>query len=232
MTLLSICQDVARSAKVKVPNTIIGNSELEAVRLLQAATETINDLLKRVDWQELEAEATISTVADQENYSLPPDFERIVNDTFWNNSTRYPGSGVTSAKDWQNLKNATLSQGSVTDYYRIRGNEILIYPTPASVETLVYEYIVNKPVQSSGGTAQTSWVADTDVPRIDEFLVELGIKWRFEKSTGKPYAEDQRQYNETAIQLISNNKGRKTIRPARRRPRGVLLAYPENVIAP
>lgn len=232
MTLLSICQDVARNTKVKVPNTIIGNFELEAVRLLQAATETVNDLLKRVDWQELHAEATIATVASTEAYSLPSDFERIVNDSAWNSTTRYPMNGVTSAKDWQNLKNATASEGSVIDFYRIRGGQVLIYPTPTAVESLVYEYIQNTPVESSGGTAQTDWQADTDVPRIDAFLVELGIKWRFRKSLGKAYKEDQTQYNEVAIELIANDKGRKTIRPVRRRPRGVMLAYPETITAP
>jgi len=232
MTLLSICQDVARNTKVKVPSTIIGNSELEAVRLLQSATETVSDLLKRVDWQELHAEADYTTFSGTEAYSLPSNFERIVNDSAWNSTTRYPMSGVTSAKDWQNLKNATISQGSVIDYYRIRGGQVLIYPTPTAVESLVFEYIQNTPVESSGGTAQTGWEADTDVPRIDAFLVELGIKWRFRKSLGKAYKEDYTQYNEIAVELIASDKGRKTIRPKNRRPRGVMSAYPDTITAP
>jgi hypothetical protein len=232
MTLLSICQDVARNTKVKVPNTIIGNSELEAVRLLQAATETVNDLLRRVDWQELEAEATITTVASTEAYSLPSDFERIVNDSAWNVTSKYPMSGVTSAKDWQTLKNSSFSNGSVIDLYRIRGSQFLVYPTPTTVESLIYEYIQNTPVESSGGSAQIGWQADTDLPRIDEFLVELGIKWRFRKSLGKAYQEDQRQYKEIALHKISNDKGRRTITPNFKRKRGSNIAYLQAVTAP
>lgn len=232
MTLLSICQDIAEESKIKVPGTVIGNTELEAVRLLSAMSDTIDDLLRRVDWQELHAEAAIVTVASNADYALPSDFKRIVNDTAWNITTRYPMIGVMSAKDWQTLQNATESQGSVQDFYRIRGNQVLIYPTPTAIESLVYEYIQNTPVESSGGTPQTTWLADSDNPRIDEYIVKLGARWRFKRTLGKAYAEDKSQYNEIAVELISNNKGRKTIQPRSRNPRNVKLAYPQTVVAP
>lgn len=232
MTLLTICQDIAEESKVKVPSTIIGNTELEAVRLLGAMVDTADDLLRRVDWQELHAEASISTVASTASYNLPSDFQRIVNDTAWNATTRYPMIGVTSAKDWQALQNATESEGSVQDYYRIRGDQLLIYPTPTAVESLVYEYIQNTPIESSGGAAQTTWLADTDIPKIDEYLVKLGARWRFKKMLGKAYADDKNQYEEIGRELISNNKGRKTIRPNYRSLRNVNIAYPHIVVAP
>ena len=232
MTLLSICQDVARSSKVKVPSTIIGNSELEAVRLLESITETVNDLLKRVDWEELQAEATITTVASTEGYNLPSDFERITNGTAWNTTNTNQMVGVVSAQEWQDLKNRTSSSSSFTDRYRIRGGQVLIFPTPAAVESLVYEYTVNTPVESSGAVAQTGWEADTDVPRIDAYLVQLGTKWRFRKVNGMPYQEDMSQYNEIGLLKKGQDGGRMTISPRGRFPSGVNVGYPENVTAP
>lgn len=232
MTLLTICQSVARTSKVAVPSTIIGNTALEAVRLLEAISETTNDLLKRIDFEELQAEATITTVADQNNYSLPSDYERTIGNTAWNVTRRREMQGVTTAREWQDLQNRTASSSSFTDWYRIRGGEFLVYPTPASVESLVYEYIVNTPVESSGAAAQTGWEADTDVPRIDAYLVELGTRWRFRKVNGQPYQEDLGQYNEIALVVKGQDGGRRTITPRGRFPRGVAVAYPENVVAP
>jgi len=232
MTLLSICQDVARSSNVKVPSTIIGNEELEAVRLLESITETVNDLLKRVDWEELHAEATITTIASTEGYNLPSDFERIVNGTAWNTTNTNVMIGVVSAQEWQDLKNRTSSSSSFTDRYRIRGGQVLIFPLPAAVESLVYEYIVNTPVESSGAVAQTGWEDDTDVPRLDAYLVQLGTKWRFRKVNGMPYQEDLNQYNEIGLLKKGQDGGRRTITPRGRFPRGVAVGYPENVVAP
>jgi hypothetical protein len=232
MTLLTICQSVARTSKVAIPSTIIGNSALEAVRLLEAARETVKDLLKRIDFVELQGEATITTVASTEGYSLPSDFERIIDGTAWNVSRRREMFGVVTPREWQDLKNRTASNSSYTDRYRIRGGEVLIYPTPSSVESLVYEYIQNTPIESSGGTAQTDWLADTDLPRIDAFLVELGMKWRFRKMNGMPYEEDLRQYNEIGATVKAQDGGRRKICSSSRYPRGVKVAYPESVVAP
>jgi len=232
MSLLTICQSVARSSKVKVPLTIIGNNELEAVRLLEAISNTTKDLLKKIDFEELHGEATITTVASTQGYNLPSDFERIVDNTAWNTTNRREMTGVTTASEWQDLQNRTASGSSYTDHYRIRGGQVLLYPTPAAVESLVYEYIQNTPIESSVGTAQTEWLADTDVPRIDDFLVELGTLWRFRKTNGMPYKEDLRQYNETGAEVKGQDGGRRKVVPRGRYPRGVAVAYPENVVAP
>jgi len=232
MTLLSICQDIARNSRVKVPSTIIGNTELEAVSLLQAITETVADLLKRIDWQELQAEATITTVASTAGYDLPTNFDRITNETAWNVTRKLPMLGTTSAKEWQNLKNATENGSTTVDFYRIRGSQILVYPTPSSVESLIYEYTQNTPVESSGGTAKAGWTVDTDVPRIDAFLVELGARWRFKRLLGKPYQEDLAQFNETALLKSGSDGGRRTITPRVRVSNGMKWAYPETVAAP
>ncbi len=232
LTLLELCKRVARDAKTAVPNTIISNAELEAVQLLQAARSTMQDLLKRVDWEELIAEATITTVASTQAYNLPSDFDRIIDETAWNVTNNDPMIGVTTAREWQYLQNSSTSTSSVLDYYRIRGGQVLIFPTPASVESLIYEYITNTPIESSGGTAQEDWLADTDVPRIDQYLVELGIRWRFRKINGKPYQEDLNEYNEIATRRIMADGGRKKICSSPRRIKGVQVAYPENVTAP
>lgn len=232
LTLLELCQRVARDSKTSVPNTIVSNAELEAAQLLQCARATMKDLLKKVDWEELQKEGTISTAASTVAYNLPSDFDRIINETAWNATTKYPMIGVVSAKAWQDLKNNRTSTSSVCDYYRIRAGQILIFPTPSATESLIYEYVSNKPIESSGGTAQTEWLADTDLPRLDDYLVELGIRWRFRKMNGKPYAEDMNEYNEIGLKEMSADGGRMRVYSSPRKIRGVAVAYPENVVAP
>ncbi len=56
---------------------------------------------------------------------------------------------------------------------------------------LVFEYVSNGWCQSTGGTPQTSWGADTDTGIIDEYLIELDTIWRVLRRLGISYSDEQ-----------------------------------------
>lgn len=84
----------------------------------------------------------------QGSYSMPADFDRVINDTEWDQTNRWSAIGPNSAQDW-----AWMTQGIIAltprREYRIMGNDttqFFIWPIPMSSENgqlLTFEYISN-----------------------------------------------------------------------------------------
>jgi len=211
MTLLTLAQDILKETKASsIPTTIIGNNQDSAKQVLQALKISIKDLARSYEWQELQKEHTFTGVVSQNNYSLPTDFDRFINRTFWNTSNNREVFGTTTAKDWRFLNN-NVNSGSIEERYRIRANEILIYPTPTATDNYIVEYISSYIVNSSGGSGQTDWQADTDVPNIDDYIVRLDATWRLLNMQGRPYAEKQRERDLALAERVGANSSKETI---------------------
>ena len=233
MTLLSLAQSIIKEDKdPAVPTTIIGNdASIAAQQALSALTNSITDLARDYDWQELIKTNTFVSVASQEAYTVPSDFDRISNNTLWNVDTMRAAYGPIDQPSWMNLKYSSVGGGATADYFRIRDSAVEIFPTPAAVVNYVYEYITNLIVDSSGGTGQTTWLADTDVPVIDSYILKLDATWRYKKNQGNPYAEEKAMADKAIEQKISASGGRKTIRHYSKY-RGGRVGYPNIVVAP
>ena len=82
---------------------------------------------------------------------------------------------------------------------------------PTAVENYVFEYISKNIVKSATNVEQTTFLADTDIPIIDEYIVRLDATWRWLKMNGRPYAEDQNSANKAIIERIKTNGSRARI---------------------
>lgn len=235
MTLLSTAQDILNETKSTViPSTIIGNNQNAAKQVLQAMTISITDLSRAYDWQELIKENSFATVASTEGYALPSDFDRFIDNTFWNTTEKRKVIGPVTPQEWRALNDSTVSGGAVGDYFRIRDDEVKIFPTPTAVENYTYEYVTDLIVEDSGGTGQTGWEADTDVPVIDEYILRLDATWRLLKIQGRPYAEEQRTADVAIAERTSRSGARETIY---HRPNYFIIdksriGYPTTITAP
>jgi hypothetical protein len=87
-----------------------------------------------------------------------------------------------------------------------------LFPTPASIETHIYEYVSNLVVLSSTLVGQSQWLADTDVPAIDAHIVRLDATWRWLKNQGRPYGEEQKDANNAVAERARANGERRTIK--------------------
>ena len=212
MTLLSTAQEILRETKnATIPSSIIGNNQDSAKQVLEAMTVSITALSRAHDWQELLKEHTFSSVASTAGYALPSDFDRFVNNTFWNTTEQWQIIGPMTSEEWRILQNSTTSGAAVGEYFRIRDKEIKIFATPTAIESYIYEYISDLIVESSVGTGQTTWLADSDVPAIDEYLLRLDSTWRLLEMQGRPYAEKQRELDSALVERVSRNGARRTI---------------------
>jgi len=216
MSLLTICQNVAEAVPTAKPATIIGNPEQTAVVLLSAARKAGQSISRARNsnggWLILQKEHTFSTVASTVDYSLPSDFQRLLQDTLWDRTNYWELRGPMSPGDWQMYKSSVLGNSvSPRKRYRIRassGSKVFsIDPTPSSADSMVFEYVSDQWCQSSGGTGQSTWAADTDTGLIDEYLIELDTLWRVLKRLGMSYIEEKDEAEREIAKALAADGG-------------------------
>ena len=206
MTLLTICQNVADFTGFERPTTVIDNTDPIARQLLALAKREGTQLMRATAWPILLKEHTFSTSSGTAAYAMPADFDRLVNETVYNRSDNDIFSGPLTPAEYQLQNYGTASSGT-TEKFRLKAAsnalKFEIDPTPSSTQTIGFEYVSSYYSQSSGGTGQAAWAADTDTGILDESLFELGLTWRFKQAHGLDHAEDYRQYQLELRQAIS-----------------------------
>lgn len=215
MSLLTVCQNAIEAVPLRAPTVIIGNTDETAKLALRCAQQEGKSLLRRHNWLDLVTEYTFPTVASQEDYDLPSDYDRLVNDTLWDRANYTKMRGPLSPQQWQEHKSSVLATTAATwKRFRIRnasGRKFSLFPTPTAVETMVFEYVSENFCESSGGTGQSTWQADDDVGVLDEYLMELGVRWRLLNRLGMSYDEEREEYEDQVSQAISRDGGAPTL---------------------
>jgi hypothetical protein len=197
MTLLTICQDAANEIGIPSPSAVIGSVDTTVIQLLAAANREGKNLVSGYDWQVLIKEETHTTIATESQgtmTAIAADFDRFSNDTMWNRTTNRKFYGPLNNTEWQTLKGIVVN--GVTNYFRIRGNLLLLNPVPTVGQTLVFEYIGKNWVDTTGDGAAdaVAYAADSNTTVLDENLVTLGVIWRFLKQKGLPYDNQFQEY--------------------------------------
>lgn len=202
MTLLTMCQQALREVgNFETPAAIVGDTSQTAVKLLALAQREGRELSRRHQWEELTMEHTFQqdsgsahATNGSSSFALPTDFRYALSGTWWDRGDREPMVGPVTAGQWQSLlADAIASEAQY--FFRIRGGSILVYPTPTgTTELFALEYTSKNWCESSGGTDQSAWAADTDVGILDEELMAMGLVWRFLKETGLPWQAEYQAY--------------------------------------
>lgn len=210
MTLLSIVSDALDGiSSIRVPTTIVGNSDPTAKTCLRLVNKLGRGLMRDYDWQELKVDYTFSTVASTASYAFPTDFKRFSPLTFWDRTDRWPLLGPASDVEWQTLE-GRLNPGGSRFWYRILENKITFFPTPQSIVTIAFTYQSKNWCQSSSGdgtpngaNAQAAFAADTDTALLDEELLTLGLEYEFRAAKGLPSQAALDEYNDALADLKS-----------------------------
>lgn len=183
------------------------------MQILALAKRSLKEVARSHKWSVLRKEGTITTAASTEQYSLAADFDEISFFTLWDQTDDKP-LRLATASEWQALQSSGVNSASTTWYFMEQGssNDLVIsfFPVPSSEKTYSYYYRSNKPCQSSGGTAQTTWAADTDTALVNEDLIALDLKWRYLNSKSLPYDEQKNDYLR-ALRRAKNTDGDKKI---------------------
>lgn len=209
MSLLTIVQDAAARVGVPQPSAVIGAAD--ARPFLAVAQQEGKDLARRHNWSGLTKEKTFTSVAAAaQTSSIATDFDRIVNGTFFNRTTRRSVTGPLTAQEWQEIQGnlSTL----VSQAYRIRGTSLLLTPTPSAGQTMAYEYISTYWLTNAGGTVErAAWTADDDISLLSEELITLGVVWRYLRNKGLDYGEAFQSYEVAVASVMGRDGGKRML---------------------
>lgn len=218
MSLLTMCQHVARITPVEVPTVIVGNTDKTASLLLACAQEEGEALNRRPEkyWTIMVREHTFATSDGTATYSLPSDFRYLVDGTVWDRSNYWDMRGPLTPQEWQQYKSSVLGSTVTTrKRYRLRyvtsSVVFAIDPTPTASENCVFEYVSTNWCKSSGGTGQSSWAADTDTGVLDEYLMRLGIRWRFLERLGLDFDSAYQEYEREVNSALGRDAGARVL---------------------
>ena len=207
MTILQMVKDACDELTLTRPSVVLASTDPQTLQLLRLAQNEGRSLSKRHDWQNITSEHTFSTVTEAaQTSSIPADFSRLIPETMFNRTLARRIWGPVDPQEWQETQATVTTQ--VDPSFRIRGGSILITPTPTASQSVYYEYISTKWCQSSGGTAQTAWTADADTGKLDEYLMTLGIVWRFRAAKGLEFSTAMASYEREVADAIIRDGSR------------------------
>lgn len=211
MTLLTLINDAQAMLNLPVTTTVVTNTGEAQKQLLRIANQEGRALCRIHAWQNLTTERSFTTTAteQQTGETLPANFGWIIDETMYNRTTTEPVLGPLSPRVWQEQK--ALGTSLTWSQYRLRGNSIYFLPAPTAGQSIYYEYVSKYWCESSGGTDQEKWTADTDVGLLDEYVMTLGVVWRWNKSKGLAYQEDFEEYEKQKQLAIGRDGTRKTL---------------------
>jgi hypothetical protein len=217
MSFLTLIQNSAKELGLASPSSAYASTDQQVIQLVALAQREGTELMQDFDWQVLTTEKTFTSVAlaDQTTASaVPSDLDRFIPETFFNRTRKRPVFGPISAQDWQFTQAVVAT--TLVESFRQRGNAILITPTPEAGDTYAYEYISKNFCESSGGTDQAAWAADTDTGILPEALMTMGVIWRFLKAKGFDYAEAFRTYEIAKAKAQAKDGGKRRFNLAHR----------------
>jgi hypothetical protein len=229
MTVLSACIEAAKlmGMGAAAPTAIYGSTSPVAIDFSVVANQAAKSILKAHDWRKLTALFT-SAAGDgtTTTFTLPTDYDRMpLKAMVWSSTTNLPLHRVEDLDEWleMNLQGFTGTVGS----WILLGGSLQVLPALATAETAKFYYISNLIVTPSIGDNKAVFDTDTDVFRLDERLLTLGIIWRWRAIKGLDYTEEMRNFEIAMGEEAGREKGSRIIAVGRPRVSGdVQNAYP------
>lgn len=213
MSLLQIVQTACKRVGVTAPVNAYSSTDDNIVRIIALANEEGEELANEYSWQALINEATHTTLATESQGSIltiaGADFGWIKNDTMFDRTSNRPVLPVDDV-EWQRMKASSVT-GPYSNF-RIRGNDLLALPTPSAGNTWAFEWVSKNWCEDSVGTGQDEWGADSDVAKLDETLITMGVVWRFKQSQGFEYGEDFNKYQRRLQNALARDGAKPRVR--------------------
>lgn len=200
-------------------------------------------------------QAGVALVFSQDTYPEPPDFDRFINQTWWDRTNRWALLGPDSPQIDQWHRSGIVTTGPRRHFRQIGAlgaiggagfssgfssgfdsatraflQNYRLWPPPGTLDSpidLAFEYISRYSVWSVDGQGFNTFQADSDFTILDGNMVILGVKWRFFDIKGWDYAPKQQEYLDYVNRAYANDGGARTLNMARSRV-GFLIS-PANV---
>jgi len=227
MTVLTAIQAACVKLAIDpIPSAVYSATTRDMVEMKAMANEVARQIAEAHDWSMLKGFHTITGDGSDTDFALPSDYDRMVKDArLWSSTnTGIPLEQVKSMDDWlaYDLQSFFPSYGA----WIIFGGQINIKPARAVGETVKFPYVGNKIVTAADTSTKAAFTADTDVFRLPERLLTLGIIWNWKSAKAIDYAEEMASYNDALSEAVSKDRGPSIIVVGRQRVSGGNPSYP------
>ena len=198
MTLLSAANDAQRELSLSVTSTLVADGQETQNLLYRLARKEAQEVLRRTEYTfpalRRTQSFTTSLASLQSAPGKPTDFKRAVPETFWNQTQNKKVYGPLTDQEW-GIANGASVTSATWQSVMFRYDGLHIYPVPTAAETITYDYVINTPVQATGGGAyKTNFTVDTDEYLLGDELLTLALVWRYLSAKGRDYAEALKDY--------------------------------------
>lgn len=155
------------------------------VQLCELLNMMGEDLQNQHEWGSLIRETTITTSASATSYAMPADFDRLIDDTEWNRSTRFSLVGPLTGPEVQYLK-ARLSGVLIQVAFRLQANVMTFALAPPDNQTIAFEYVSDYWAWSAAGQQpdKSLATASTDTILYPQDLMIAAVKWAWLDTKG------------------------------------------------
>lgn len=195
-TILEICKEVADLAAVKRPDDLFNATSQQNSIFLSVAKSTLDSLLRYGNWQELTKEGCLRTVKGKKYYAVKdyiPDFYCLLNNTVYVKDTNERLIGSLTPEQWMKDKCFCAADGRIK--FKIQNDRFVFLSEPENSLKIVFQYRSDNIVWDFNTFEEKNVLSsNTDVPIFDEYLVKLGILWRWLKRSGLDYSEEYGEY--------------------------------------
>ncbi len=195
-TILEICREVADLAAVKRPDDLFNTASQQESIFLSVAKSTLDSLLRYGDWQELTKEGCLNTYGGQNRYlirNIAPDFYCLLDNTIFIKDRQERVIGAITPQQWMKEKYFCSPANNLK--FKIQNGRFVFLASPPAGMKIVFQYRANHIVWDFNTMEEKSTLsANTDIPIFDEYLVKLGILWRWLKRNGLDYTEEFNEY--------------------------------------
>ncbi len=163
MTILSMVENVTQELGLPVPTSIVGSADNQAKQFLKVAERVGDTAVSRFYWPQLIKRYTFTLTASDSDYALPPDFDRFVGTTGWDQTNQFPLIGPIQPQEFEWR---TYGIGGTTPRVRfmVQGNglqRLHLYPSPGAADTYSYLYVSKNWILPVIWTASTAFSANT-----------------------------------------------------------------------
>jgi hypothetical protein len=156
-------------------------------------------------------------------YPLPPDYETVTDNTFWDKTKHWLMLGPVTAQQWQWLKSGYISTGPRIRW-RILGNQFEIWPPYNTLEYLGFEYRSKGWARSAANAVKNSFTVDTDTTVLDDAVIVLLTKLKYFQIKSFDTTALQQDYTRYLNVAKANDKGSATLSFAPQ-PSAILIGY-------
>ncbi len=194
-TLLQIVIEFTKRTGIKVPNAVISSTDPQIMQVVGLLNEEIEDLSDGTPLQVMVKEFTFALTATEDQGAvetiLGEPYRSILNNVLWNRTLQLPLFGPLTPEQWQAQKARNVT--GLQNQYRIRGDHLILLPAPTAGHVLAGEFVRRYNVVPAAGTVPTKefYTADSDFSIFPDQLLLAGLRWRWKREKGLPYAEDK-----------------------------------------